>query len=397
MSCVPEHGLGTRVARPYAMRQPLLVWAAVIVFSINCGQMTETTHKKRGSHLQVVYLGDYPLDVGLQKFHSGLYPSHNLFGLVELPSLGISTAVAEHSTSKLLDRIAQRMGLGSSIATQIAALRRARRGDILFSVCLPSSGLLAVLKRLGLLRNPLVTLVHHPAMASRVQRFILGGNDRLFFLSQNGLNSCRRVHGLEEVPLAVLPWGPQQDFFIPTPLPDGPLHVVAAGKSSRDYLTLVDAARQVDVRVTIVCPRDRFPQITLPANVRLIGGSGGAQPLEERELTDLYQSAHVIAVPLARIEVMAGLTSLLDALAIHRPVIITRNPNIDIDVEAEHVGWWAEPDDVQSWVVALNEAARDRERLHSMAANCGRLCGSRNMQTVAAFLKLELDAMTVAS
>jgi hypothetical protein len=377
--------------------------SALVQADLNAGrdcrrcQYLGAVHLRKGIRLQVMFLGDYPLDVGLRKFHQGLYPSHNLFGLVELPGLGIATTVAEHRSSPLLDRIAQRLGLGNSIATQFAALHAARRGDIFFSVCLPSSGLLAVLKRLGLLRNPLVTLVHHPAKPSRVQKFILGANDRLLFLSHHGLNACRRIHGLETLPMAVMPWGPQKDFFIPTPLPEGPLHVVAAGKSSRDYLTLVEAARQLDIRVTIVCPRDRFPQITLPPNVRLIGGKDDTQPLEERELTELYRSAHVIAVPLARIEAMAGLTSLLDALAIQRPTIITRNPNIDIDVEAEQVGWWAEPEDVQSWVKALEDAGRDRPRLHVMAANAGRLCERLNMQSVAVFLKTELGAMGVGS
>ena len=350
-----------------------------------------------GSHLQVVFVGDYPLDVGLRKYHQGLYPSHNLFGLVELPGLGVATTVASHRASPLLDRIFQRLGLGNSVATQLDAMRLARRGDIVFSVCLPSSGLLAILRRCGLLRSRLVTLIHHPAKASRVQKFILGANDRIFFLSRNGLEECRRIHGLANIPMTVLPWGPQQDFFLPTPLPEGPLHVVAAGKSSRDYGTLVEAARRVGVRVTIVCPRNRFPDVALPANVRLIGGGDDSQPLEERELTELYRSAHVIAVPLARTEVLAGLTSLLDALAIHRPTIITRNPNIDIDVEAEQVGWWAEPEDPASWVRAFDAAGLDRARLHAMATSAGRLCAQRNMQTFAAHVKAELDSMQAGS
>jgi glycosyltransferase involved in cell wall biosynthesis len=334
-------------------------------------------------------------------FHGGLYPSHNLFGLVELPGLGVNTTVVKHRSSRRLDRIAHRLGFGNSIGTQFNALLLAKRGDIIFSTCLPSSGLLAVLKRVGLLRNSLVTLVHHPVKPSRLQKFILSANSRLFFLSQHGLNSAQRIHGLEGVKMAVLPWGPQQDFYAPAPLPEGPLHVVAAGKSYRDYRTLVEAAKIADVRVTIVCPRDRFPSIALPANVKLIGEVSDSQPLDsqplaERDLNDLYRSAHVIAVPLAPVKIMAGLTSLIDAFAMHRPAIITRNPNIDIDVESEKVGWWTEPDDVQSWVRALNEAASDRARLHAMAAYAGKLCAHRNMNKFAALLKSELDSMSLA-
>jgi glycosyltransferase involved in cell wall biosynthesis len=67
-----------------------------------------------------------------------------------------------------------------------------------------------------------------------------------------------------------------------------------------------------------------------------------------------HLTARVIAIPLDKSEVsLAGLTSLVDAMAIGRPVIMTRNPFIDLDIEAEGIGRWVEPGDVEGWAKAL--------------------------------------------
>ena len=39
----------------------------------------------------------------------------------------------------------------------------------------------------------------------------------------------------------------------------------------------------------------------------------------------------------------------MDCLGIGKPVIMTKNPNIDIDIEKEGIGHWVEPGDVEEW------------------------------------------------
>jgi glycosyltransferase involved in cell wall biosynthesis len=50
---------------------------------------------------------------------------------------------------------------------------------------------------------------------------------------------------------------------------------------------------------------------------------------------------------------LAGLTSLTDALGCGKPVIMTRHPLIDIDLEKEGIGRWVNPGDVTGWIDAL--------------------------------------------
>ena len=55
-------------------------------------------------------------------------------------------------------------------------------------------------------------------------------------------------------------------------------------------------------------------------------------------MAKMIESVRVIAIPLEKQETLAGLTSLLDCLGFGKPVIMTRNPCIDIDIEKEGIG-----------------------------------------------------------
>jgi glycosyltransferase involved in cell wall biosynthesis len=62
----------------------------------------------------------------------------------------------------------------------------------------------------------------------------------------------------------------------------------------------------------------------------------------------------VLAIPLFDYpESLAGLTSLLDAIGLGKPVIMTRHPMVDLDIEALGIGRWVEPNDVEGWREAI--------------------------------------------
>jgi glycosyltransferase involved in cell wall biosynthesis len=88
------------------------------------------------------------------------------------------------------------------------------------------------------------------------------------------------------------------------------------------------------------------------------------------ELVALYAQARAIAIPL---HVrwpwpINGLQSLLDALGMGKPVILTRNPWIDIDVERLGIGIWVAPGDVAGWRRAITRLDEEPE----LAAEMGR-------------------------
>ena len=60
-----------------------------------------------------------------------------------------------------------------------------------------------------------------------------------------------------------------------------------------------------------------------------------------------------MAIPLFLGKSLSGLTSLMDALGMGKPVIMTKHPLIDIDIEAQGIGKWVEPGDVKGWRDAI--------------------------------------------
>jgi glycosyltransferase involved in cell wall biosynthesis len=104
--------------------------------------------------------------------------------------------------------------------------------------------------------------------------------------------------------------------------------IASAGLEQRDYRTLAAATQdlEVDVRICAVSPnasaatRVAFPEV-MPSNMI-------ARHYEWGELRELYQSADVVAVSLLYNHYSAGLTTLIEAIACRRPVVITRTPGL---------------------------------------------------------------------
>ncbi|MDQ3621012.1 MAG: hypothetical protein M3463_00760 [Verrucomicrobiota bacterium] len=151
---------------------------------------------------------------------------------------------------------------------------------------------------------------------------------------------------------AVLPWGPQANFY---PVAEKPGQgAIAAGRTGRDFVTFGQAATQAGVPARIVCLDSHVvPEFAhFGANVSVQCASE-TRHLGYQALLPLFANAQVVAIPLFRTDNLAGLTSLMDALGMGKPVILTRNPLIDLEIEKLGIGRIVEPGDVDGWVDAL--------------------------------------------
>jgi glycosyltransferase involved in cell wall biosynthesis len=101
----------------------------------------------------------------------------------------------------------------------------------------------------------------------------------------------------------------------------------------------------------------------------------GREPYQQL-LGDLC-SALVIAIPLSRTDGSFGITELNDALALGKPILMTRNPYIDVDIEAVGCGRWIEPGDGLAWREALDRLAGDPAEAAAMGAR-GRAYAAEN-------------------
>ena len=111
--------------------------------------------------------------------------------------------------------------------------------------------------------------------------------------------------------------------------------VLSVGLSSRDYGTLLEAARGLTAPTVIVASSlwadGGLPQARSNPDVTLVGG------ISFRELRTRYERAAVVVVPLHGNELYAaGVNAVLEAMAMGKALVVTRTPGIaDYVVDGE--------------------------------------------------------------
>jgi glycosyltransferase involved in cell wall biosynthesis len=120
----------------------------------------------------------------------------------------------------------------------------------------------------------------------------------------------------------VLPFYADTEFWRPQPVPEERL-VCSVGLEFRDYPTVFRAAQELDARVVVAASslyskrRNTALSVPQPPNVE-VGRRSFA------ELRDLYARAAVVVVPLADVDMQAGLTTICEAMAMGKPVVVTQ-------------------------------------------------------------------------
>ena len=119
-----------------------------------------------------------------------------------------------------------------------------------------------------------------------------------------------------------------------TPPADALPLVLAVGSENRDYETLVEAVRDLPVRVLIAAgshwARNVAHARALPPNVDYT-----KVPLSFSELRAAYEASALVAVPLHEVSNQSGVTTILEALSMARPVVTTATTGQRECVEGE--------------------------------------------------------------
>lgn len=129
--------------------------------------------------------------------------------------------------------------------------------------------------------------------------------------------------------------------------------VVSAGRSGRDYALLIEAVRGKNLDLHIIC--DQFPEALragLPSNVTILDDCYGDCYFDE------LIKCRFVVVPLSVNDISAGQMVLLQAMALGKPVIITRTATtIDYVQDGDGV-LFVEPKDLSAMAHAI-------QRLHT--------------------------------
>ncbi|MGO9960962.1 MAG: glycosyltransferase [Solirubrobacteraceae bacterium] len=323
---------------------------------------------------KICALNNYPLRKMWELSEHGAVPRQHAWGVDGLVADGHGVDFApfhEPDERDALDGLSARLrGLAGHLDQEIYAARRMRTADTLY--CADQTGLagLALVRDL-LPRSRLVSVVHHP-IASPARLAAAARHDVLVCLSDAVCTELGRRLPRRRCRLVHLPWGP--DLGCPLYHPRGEDNgVVSAGKSNRDLVTIAAALKRTGAAAVVY---DLERQLaTAPADpVRLVHpGGDGADPdspggfLAGHVIAEIAAAA-VVVVPVRDPQRLTGLTEVVDALALAKPVIATRSPYFPFDIEAVGCGVWVEPGDVDGWARAIAHLLADGEARREMGA-----------------------------
>ncbi|MFZ5918252.1 MAG: glycosyltransferase family 4 protein [Chloroflexota bacterium] len=270
---------------------------------------------------------------------------------------------------RLLDR------LSANLALAWAAWQRRRRYRLILSdgeqVGIP----LAVLTRFSRRRPKHIMIVHILSVGKKIRFFDL-------FRIQNQIDryvvySTWQKRFIQErlgIPPERVVWSPFQadgEFF--KPLPDiAPRRMIAgAGLEFRDYPTLLEAVRGLDVEVVLAAASpwskraDTTADQNIPPNVTV-------QRFDLFELRRVYAEAMFVVVPLYEVNFQAGVTTILEAMAMGKAVVVSRTPGqTDVIVQGE-TGLYVPPADPAAMRETIRHLLDHPEEARRMGANARR-------------------------
>lgn len=273
-------------------------------------------------------------------------------------------AEARRSTNRLGRLIARLAGANALLAYE--CFRRRRNYDAIVTdgeqVGLPY----AALGRLAGRRRPAHLMIVHVLSAPKkvllYRSLRLGACiDTMFvYCSWQQLYIAERLRYPSER-VILTPFMVDTRFFAPGQVTVSPTErpmICSAGLEFRDYPTLIEAARGLDVRVVLAAAspwskrQDSSAQTLLPDNVEV-------RRFALDELRQLYGDAAVVVVPLYEVDFQAGITTILEAMAMGKAVICTRTPGQTDTIVDGVTGRYVPPGDPRSLRQAIEDLLAD--------------------------------------
>ncbi|SHN02800.1 Glycosyltransferase involved in cell wall bisynthesis [Cyclobacterium lianum] len=331
---------------------------------------------------KILLINSYSFEKIYHNWENGINPSHYLMGKVELERTGeFVVDIHPHQKYRWLDTVGKYLKI-PYLDQQIRALFSLKHYDLIFMPYpLSTSRLLSLLKMAGLVKIPMIGLAHQNFIYYKKKDSILNQLaikrirqfDAFAFFSRRLLEKTSADLKLSHEDIKQkcfsVQWGADLDFYRNIKAVKPPDHVpyaVCAGTADRDYDMLIRAFENIPLNLKIYCTPNTIPQADrLPKNV-----SVDTTWVPYDKLLQAYINAEFIIIPLKE-EIKNkgntyGLTVLLDAIAVGKPVLMTYHPFLDIDLEKENIGLWVKDNTSEGWANRIKQMNSDGQLLVKM-------------------------------
>jgi glycosyltransferase involved in cell wall biosynthesis len=306
-----------------------------------------------------------------QEVAANLHPTMDYFALQARLGADLADYTVMEGDRHPLVRAARLLSRDAALAMH--GFLRAKQYDVIFSngenVGVPLAAMLKVLPR-----RPGHVLIGHRLSAPKKKLFVRalrGGMDAIFVYAETQKAIAERVLGIPASRLHLIAFHADTRFYSPMPEATVERRISSAGLELRDYPTLIEAVRglDVDVRLAAASPWSKRPNETinreLPPNV-------SARGYGYRELRDLYASSRFVVVPLYDTDFQAGVTTILEAMAMGKAVIVSRTRGQRDVIQDGVNGIYVPPGDAQALRSAITGLLDSPERAAQLGANARR-------------------------
>lgn len=263
-----------------------------------------------------------PKDVLRQMEHDGLHPRVLLFeDALKCDMLNESFLASAPRARQRVYRF-----LPLFLAQVVEAYCVRNRYDVVVSWGERLTLAYAALLALTFARTPHVAMMYwiSPPKKARPLRLLQSRIDRIIIWSATQRDFAVQQLGIPASKVVLIPYLVDQEFWRPSGEPSD--RISAVGNEMRDYATLISAMRGLDaIPCEIIASRWALTPETLaqldqghaPANV-------GVHNASYTELREIYARSRFIVVPLYPSDTNHGLTVILEAMAMGKPVICSR-------------------------------------------------------------------------
>jgi glycosyltransferase involved in cell wall biosynthesis len=321
--------------------------------------------------MKILFYHNYDMQQAWRNWKEGLGPDLHLFGINYLVSQGIQVTILRHKSGFI--REASKYG---NLNQQVRAAFRGSLYPVVYCGFFSDARFLALLRQYHFLKTDLLSVLHGPVERNELNCEALKAHWKITVLSRSLYTECISAWPEFKDRFIYIPWGTDLHFYPKPccdPQPEG--YILSIGITRRDFKTIVAAARKCDRRFVICAPfGSNLSPDDLPSNVLLHEHSY----MSYADVFQLYRNCLAVAIPLDLPDnyrgTQIGITSLIEAMAMGRPVLMTRHPLIDINIQDERIGYWTHTKDADSWINAIMKISIDPTQAAEMGQRGRLLC-----------------------
>ncbi len=317
-----------------------------------------------------------------QEWKDHKFPGHLLYGMPLFEKDGIESVMHNY---KFFPKRWQLM-----LYTTKEILRNYSKFNLVYGTSFRGLELIIFLRAIGLFRKPIVVW-HHTAITKSsskiketISRLFYKGIDKMFLFSDKLIDDSMKSEKVPSNKLKLVHWGPDIDFYdyITQSIPEEKrVGFISTGKENRDVVTLIDAFNKtdkiLDIYISKECGEINYEKRITSANPReniSVSYTEGVIPLE---LAKKVAFKECIIIPCLEFPYTVGLTTLVEAFALGMPVICSRNPNFQMDIDKEGIGITVEYGDVKGWIDAINYMSENPQQAREMGKRARKLAEER--------------------